>query len=67
MTGKKIPTQRYTCSFSDPYNIRKLIETKKFSALEKFKLNLEALQIKHTGKIDNLNRSGCYKNKINSL
>jgi SNF2 family DNA or RNA helicase len=44
----------YICSFSDPYNIRKLLETKKFSTLGKFKLNLEALQVKQTGKIDRL-------------
>src|ERR1035437_2646409 len=44
----------YTCSFSDPYNVRKLIETKKFSPLGKLRLNLEALRLKHTGKIDRL-------------
>jgi SNF2 family DNA or RNA helicase len=46
--------QSYTYSFSDPYNIRKLIETKKFSPFGKFKLNLQALQVKQTGKIDRL-------------
>ena len=45
---------RYSLSFSDPYNIKKQIETKKFSPFQKFQLNLEALQIKQTGKIDRL-------------
>lgn len=53
ITGEK-NKHRYSLSFSDPYIIRKLIETKKFSAFDKFKLNLEARQIKHTGKIDKL-------------
>lgn len=45
---------RYSLSFSDPYNIKKQIEAKKFSAFQKFQLNLEALQIKHTVKIERL-------------
>jgi len=53
ITGKKTK-HRYSRSFSDPYFIRKLIETKKFSPFGKFKLNLEARQIKHSGKIDKL-------------
>src|ERR1035437_37276 len=43
---------RYSLSFSDPYSIKKQIEVKKFSLFQEFQLNLEALQIKHTGKID---------------
>ena len=51
--GKKT-MHKYTCSFSDPHNIRDMIQTKKFQPFMKFTLNLEAQQIKHTGKIDSL-------------
>ncbi len=51
--GKKT-MHKYTCSFSDPHNIKDLIQTKKFQPFTKFTLNLEAQQIKHTGKIDSL-------------
>ncbi len=44
----------YNCIFSDPYNIKKRIEAKKFSSFRKFQLNLEALKIKRTDKIDRL-------------
>jgi SNF2 family DNA or RNA helicase len=46
--------QGYLITFSDPYNIKKLIQTKKFSEFQKFQLNLNAIQIKHAGKIDKL-------------
>ncbi len=52
-TGEK-GKHRYSFSFSDPYGMRQLIETKKFTSIKKFQLNLEALQIKNTGKIDRL-------------
>jgi SNF2 family DNA or RNA helicase len=52
-TGEK-DKHRYSLSFSDPYSIKKQIEAKKFSLFQEFQLNLEALQIKHTGKIDRL-------------
>ncbi len=45
---------RYSCTFSDPYNIGKKIQTNSFSTFQKFQLNLEALQIKQTDKIDRL-------------
>ncbi len=51
--GKKTK-HKYFLSFSDPYNIKKQIETKRFSKFQTFQLNLEALQIKQTGKIDRL-------------
>jgi SNF2 family DNA or RNA helicase len=53
ITGQK-NLHRYICCFSDPHNIKELIQTKKFQPIEKFKLNIEALKIKHTGKIDSL-------------
>ncbi len=45
---------KYTCSFSDPFDIRTLVETKKFTPLRKFQLNLDALDIKNQEKIDKL-------------
>ncbi len=51
--GKKVK-HRYTCTYSDPFNIKKLVTANNYSSYEKFKLNLEALQIKNTGKIDHL-------------
>jgi SNF2 family DNA or RNA helicase len=53
VAGKKIK-HRYSITFSDPHNLRKLIQTKKFSEFLKFQLNLNAIQIKHSGKIDKL-------------
>ncbi len=44
----------YSITFSDPYNIKKLFQTRKFSEFQKFQLNLTAIQIKHTSKIDKL-------------
>jgi hypothetical protein len=52
-TGEKAK-HKYTCSFSDAYDIKNLIQKKNFSAFRKFQLNLEAMQIKQTGKIDKL-------------
>jgi SNF2 family DNA or RNA helicase len=51
--GKKVK-HYYTCTYSDPYNIKKLVTANSYSSYQKFKLNLEALQIKNTGKIDHL-------------
>jgi len=51
--GKKVK-HRYTCTYSDPYSIKKLVTINNFSSYQKFKLNLEALQIKNTCKIDHL-------------
>lgn len=41
-------------SFSDPFNIKHRIETKSFESFQNFKLHMDALQIKHSGKIDKL-------------
>jgi SNF2 family DNA or RNA helicase len=51
--GKKVK-HRYTCTYSDPYNIKKLVTANNYSSFQKFKLNLDALQIRNTGKIDHL-------------
>jgi len=45
---------RYTCTFSDPFNIVRQVQTNRFTTFPKFKLNLEALQLRQTGKIDQL-------------
>jgi SNF2 family DNA or RNA helicase len=52
-SGKK-DRKIYSITFSDPYNIKKLIQTKKFSEFQKFQLNLNAIKIKHASKIDKL-------------
>ncbi|MDR2720578.1 MAG: DEAD/DEAH box helicase family protein, partial [Nitrososphaerota archaeon] len=53
VSGKKVK-HHYTCSYSDPYNIKKLVTSNCYSPYQKFKLNLEALQIKNSGHIDQL-------------
>ncbi len=50
----KMVKHRYTCTYSDLYNIKKLVSANNYATYQKFKLNLEALQIKNTGKIDHL-------------
>ena len=52
-TGKKFK-HHYTCTYSDPYSIKKQVQSNNYASFQKFKLNLEALQIKNTGKIDHL-------------
>jgi SNF2 family DNA or RNA helicase len=44
----------HTFDFSDPYEIRKRIEQKSFSSFNDFKLQLQALSLKHSGRIDRL-------------
>jgi SNF2 family DNA or RNA helicase len=53
VTGQKVK-HKYTCSFSNSYNIKNLIQSKSFSSFQKFRLNLEAIEIKRIGKIDKL-------------
>ncbi len=45
---------RYTCTFSDPYNIKEQIQKNRFHTFQAFQLNLEALKLKQTAKIDRL-------------
>jgi SNF2 family DNA or RNA helicase len=51
--GKKVK-HRYICTYSDPYSIKNRVTVNNYSSYQKFILNLEALQIKNTGKIDHL-------------
>jgi SNF2 family DNA or RNA helicase len=53
IAGKKTK-QHYTCTLSDPYNIRELIAKNRFQPFQAFKLNMEALKLKQTQKIDRL-------------
>ena len=53
VVGKRVK-HHYTCSYSDPFNIKKLVSLNFCSSFQKFRLNLEALQIKNTGHIDKL-------------
>lgn len=45
---------KYYCTFLDPHEIRKKIRKNDFSTLERFRLNLMALQFKQATKIDRL-------------
>jgi SNF2 family DNA or RNA helicase len=51
-------------SYSDPNNIRRLIETRRFANFDDFKLNLEALNFKQSGKIDSLISAEALRAKI---
>ncbi len=51
--GKKVQ-HRYIYNYSDPYNITKQLQTNKFATFQQFRLNLEALGLKQTGRIDHL-------------
>ncbi|MCL2257637.1 MAG: DEAD/DEAH box helicase [Candidatus Bathyarchaeota archaeon] len=53
LSNKKV-NHYYTCTYSDSYNIKKLVASNLFESYKKFKLNLAALQIKNTGQIDQL-------------
>ncbi|MCL2643603.1 MAG: SNF2-related protein [Candidatus Bathyarchaeota archaeon] len=53
VSGKKVK-HAYTCTYSDPYNIKKLVTSNLYSSYQLFRLNLEALQIKNIGQIDQL-------------
>lgn len=54
ITAGKRTKQSYTCTFSDPHNIVELIQKNRFQPFLAFKLNLEALKLKQTAKIDRL-------------
>ena len=51
-------------SYSDPNNIRRLVETRRFSNFNDFKLNLEANNFKQSGKIDSLISAEALRAKI---
>ena len=55
---------RYFGSFSDPYNIKRKIQTKSLSSFETFKLHLEALEIKRSCQIDKLISANALREKI---
>ena len=63
LSGKKI-THHYICTYSDPFNVKKLVASKRFSSFQKFKLNLEALQIKNNGQIDKLIALDAIQNRL---
>lgn len=54
LIGGKRTKQSYTCTYSDPHNIVELIQKNRFQPFQAFKLNLEALRLKQTAKIDRL-------------
>jgi len=53
-------------SYSDPHNIRGLIQKGQYSSLEKFKLNLKAQEIKRIGAIDKLISMDVLRTKIDA-
>jgi SNF2 family DNA or RNA helicase len=55
---------QFTYTISDPYNIRKRLETKSFSGFRNFRLQLEALQIKDSCQIDRLISAGALRAKL---
>jgi SNF2 family DNA or RNA helicase len=55
---------KYYCSFSDPYNIKELVEAKAFSSLQNFQLQMKALRLKQTNKIDKLISADSLKAKL---
>jgi SNF2 family DNA or RNA helicase len=57
-------SHKYYYSFSNPVNIKRLIETKSYSSFETFKLHLEALEIKRSRQIDKLISADALKAKI---
>ncbi len=57
-------THKYFCSFSDPYDIKRLIETKSFSNFESFRLHLEAREMKRSAQIDRLISADSLRAKI---
>jgi SNF2 family DNA or RNA helicase len=57
-------SHRYSCSFSDPYNLKRLVDTKSFSSYEAFRLHLEALEIKLSCQIDKLISADALRAKI---
>ncbi|MCL2134424.1 MAG: DEAD/DEAH box helicase [Candidatus Bathyarchaeota archaeon] len=51
--GKKL-SHSYVCTYSDPFNIKKLVARNLYSTYPKFKLSLDAMQLKNAGQIDQL-------------
>ncbi len=49
----KVP-HKYSCTFLDPYSIRRKIQKNSFAAVDWFRLHTEALKLKQAGKIDKL-------------
>jgi SNF2 family DNA or RNA helicase len=56
--------KRYTCIFSDPLNIKSLLQKRSFCDLSQFDLSLEAWQIKHTEKIGKLTALDAIRTKV---
>jgi len=50
----EMATPKFNCNFSDLYNIAKKVQTSKYASFQKFKLNIEAQNLRHSAKIDAL-------------
>ncbi|MDR2707458.1 MAG: DEAD/DEAH box helicase family protein [Nitrososphaerota archaeon] len=55
---------KYSYTYSDPYNLKKLVLTNRFSPYQKFLLNIEALQIGNVGKFDQLLALDAIRSKL---
>lgn len=53
-------------NYTDPHNMRKLLENDQYSSLEKFRLNLKAQEIKRIGVIDKLIAMDVLRTKIDA-
>jgi SNF2 family DNA or RNA helicase len=45
---------RYTCIYSDPSSIKRLVQTSNYAPFQSFRLNIEASRLKQTDRIDRL-------------
>ncbi len=61
--GKKIK-HKYSCTFSDPHNIKKLAETKHFAKYEAFRLNIDSIKIRQSHQIDKLVAANVLQSKL---
>lgn len=66
--GKQSETNsRLTVSFVDPNRIRKLVDLKQYSSLQDFLLNLKAIEVKSSGKIDKLISLDALRTKLTAF
>jgi SNF2 family DNA or RNA helicase len=56
--------REFICSFSDPFNIRHMVEKKDFADFNRFNLSLEAWRIKHTEKVGKLTALDAIRTKV---
>ncbi len=65
--GNSQSTPRLIASFYDPNKIRQLVDSRHYSSLQDFLLNLKALEIKSSGKIDRLISLDALRTKLTAF